>query len=119
MKQMLRIDLAPLSTNHLYATYRNRRWLSKEGRAFKEGVEWAAAAAKVLPYPKGVMVDVTIIYHHAKPKRRIDSDNVCKCLIDGMTGVVFEDDRQVRDLTVRPRHNPEDPHLLVVVEEVE
>ena len=41
------------------------------------------------------------------PVTRPDVDNYAKSLIDGMNGVVFKDDSQICDLTVRKRYGEE------------
>ena len=41
-----------------------------------------------------------IIYFH-QSETTLDVDNITKSLLDGLTGVVFRDDRQVSDLRVR------------------
>ena len=46
---------------------------------------------------------------------RGDLDNIAKSLLDGMNGVLYEDDRQVRSLSVE-RYDSEDPHVDVSVE---
>jgi len=38
---------------------------------------------------------------HLHGKRRIDVDNCAKSILDGMNGIVYEDDNQVVDLRVR------------------
>lgn len=49
-------------------------------------------------------VDIEMIVYLRRPKtRRWDSMNVAKAIEDGMTGVVYPDDKWVRDATIRVR----------------
>ena len=51
---------------------------------------------EALECPVAVAID---LYLHGK--RRIDVDNCAKSILDGMNGIVYEDDNQVVDLRVR------------------
>lgn len=42
-----------------------------------------------------------IIHAYIVPGRRMDLDNICKSVLDGMNGVVFGDDCQVYELSAR------------------
>ena len=44
-------------------------------------------------------VEVSIILY-PRDKRLLDIDNVCKCVLDSMNGIIYDDDQQVWKLTV-------------------
>ena len=52
-------------------------------------------------------------HHVSKP----DLDNVQKAILDGMNGIVFEDDSQVIDSRTRKAYGPE-PGVKVFIDEV-
>ena len=52
-------------------------------------------------------------HHVSKP----DLDNVQKAILDGMNGIVFEDDSQVIDSRARKAYGPE-PGVKVFIDEV-
>jgi crossover junction endodeoxyribonuclease RusA len=92
----------PISTNRYYRTFRNITSLSKEGKLFKHKVKLANLRLK--PTLHDVMIDITI---HPKQRKNgnsynqiIDIDNGLKCILDSLIGIVYNDDRQVKDLHV-------------------
>jgi len=44
-------------------------------------------------------VEVSIILY-PRDKRLLDIDNICKCVLDSMNGIIYDDDQQVWKLTV-------------------
>ncbi len=58
-------------------------------------------AAKVFPSPPvEKSVDVWIDYFHLK-RRKVDTDNVAKCILDALNRVAYVDDRQVGAVSSR------------------
>jgi len=67
---------------------------SQKARAYKERVKGIARRIfKSKPTQK--QVDVIIDYFHMTP-RRMDMDNVSKCVMDALNGIAYVDDVQVR-----------------------
>ncbi|MBV6633021.1 MAG: RusA family crossover junction endodeoxyribonuclease [Alphaproteobacteria bacterium] len=50
--------------------------------------------------------DVAILLTVDRLSRRIDADNVAKALLDALTGLVWQDDRQIRRLVVEKQAQP-------------
>jgi crossover junction endodeoxyribonuclease RusA len=100
----------PVSTNRYYRVFRNITTLSKEGKLFKETVRFTNL--KYQPTLDDISLDITI---HAKLKKNgtsytkiIDLDNSLKCILDSLIGLVYQDDKQVKELHVRygePKQN--------------
>jgi len=93
----------PISTNRYYRVYRNINTLSKEGKIFKETVKLTNLNCK--PVSNNVVLDITI---HPKLKKNntayvkiIDLDNSLKCILDSLINIVYNDDKQVKELHVR------------------
>jgi crossover junction endodeoxyribonuclease RusA len=51
--------------------------------------------------PISVAVKITVVYYHDGEVVRIDEDNMIKPIQDAMNGLVYEDDRQVTDVSAR------------------
>ena len=67
---------------------------SPHARDYKKRVR--RVARRVIPRAAtDSKVEVRIDYFH-ESKRRFDMDNVAKCVIDALTGIAYEDDKQVR-----------------------
>jgi len=64
-------------------------------KEYEELVGWVARCAGCKPAgePVAVVLDIYV-------RRRMDVDNVAKSILDGLTGVAYEDDDQVVELLV-------------------
>lgn len=54
-----------------------------------------------------------------KPTKKPDADNIAKAVLDGMSGVAYEDDTQVTTLIVRKRWKVQPCVEVVITEDVE
>ena len=105
MKKLISMELEglPPTVNHLYRTYRNRRYKTAKAQAYQESVsarlrsEWQYKE----PCTESIEVRITFI---TKDKRRWDIDNRVKALQDclSLAGII-KDDKQVNILHVE-RH---------------
>ena len=105
MKKLISMELEglPPTVNHLYRTYRNRRYKTAKAQAYQEAVseklrhEWGYKAPCVEP----IELRITFI---TQDKRRWDIDNRVKALQDclSLAGII-KDDKQVNILHVE-RH---------------
>jgi Holliday junction resolvase RusA-like endonuclease len=84
----------PPSLNNLYATVRGRRVLSAEGRNYKEGVKLVLTMAGIQKVSGVIRLTVKVY----RPRKAGDLDNTLKVVLDGITGVGWEDDRQVEHI---------------------
>lgn len=89
----------PVSVDHAYPTRgRGGRFLSKEGKIFREQVQWfvkTSYSGKLLTGDLEMTIDYTF-----GDKRRRDVDNWHKVFIDSLKGFIFEDDSQIQKLTL-------------------
>jgi crossover junction endodeoxyribonuclease RusA len=51
--------------------------------------------------PTRVALKITVVYYHDGEVVRIDEDNMIKPIQDAMNGLIYEDDRQVTDVSAR------------------
>jgi len=81
----------------------DRRVKARKVKQWRETAGWAAkAAAPERPLAGPLAVTATICW--PRGRRRHDADNavsLCKPLFDGLSGIVWEDDRQIVELSVR------------------
>ena len=104
----------PPSVNHLYATVRGRRVLSKEGRQYKATTAALAYAAGVRP----LAGDVTLIVHLYRPQKSGDLDNFLKSLQDALKGVAWIDDKQVKRIEAERFEDKLNPRAEILVKEI-
>ncbi len=89
-------------------------------RGWQEHVMWKAKEA-VNMIPGGFMAYtcdlMVILTFYLGNKRRVDLDNLSKCVLDGMSGIIYADDRQVINLVLSKKINKENPGVEVMVYE--
>ena len=88
------IKTPPISVNKLYG---GRKYVTKEGKVAKEGMGWEV---KSQWKKKPITGDVSILIYLYMKDKRSDIDNVLKGLLDCMTGIVWQDDKQIIELHV-------------------
>lgn len=91
---MITLELPyPPSVNHYWRHFCGRTLISRGGRAFRDAVRAALAAARVTPMPGRLAVAVEV---YPPDQRRRDIDNVQKALLDALEhGGAFHDDSQI------------------------
>jgi len=83
------------SVNHYWKTHGHRRYLSIEGRMFKQLV---AQQAKIKQFEL-LEGDIEVVVHwFKKGKRKGDLDNILKVIMDSLNGIGYQDDRQVKSI---------------------
>ena len=93
------LNIKALSLNTAYPTGRNgRRVLSAAGKIYKETIGWAAKENN----PNMLPGDLKIEYEFGFTDNRVrDVDNLIKLTQDALTGIWFEKDSQIIELTAR------------------
>ena len=59
-----------------------------------------------------------MLEHRKRPTKKIDVDNLVKCLLDAGNGTIYYDDKQVVDLQVRKFYG-ETPKVVVKIKSIE
>lgn len=96
--------------------HRVRAALTKEAEQFKWDAGWLAKAAGCA---EPTACDFAVSIEAYRPRRVGDADNLLKLTLDAMNGIVWEDDRQVKELHVYLRDDRKNPRLEVTIEEVD
>lgn len=96
----------PISTNRYWRNYRGKTVRSKEANEYKEQVAWVNLGTRYhKPISDSVAVVVTL---HPKltakglaSKIVMDLDNCLKVTLDALQGVAYDNDNQVKAISVR------------------
>jgi crossover junction endodeoxyribonuclease RusA len=111
----------PKSTQHLYkiARFGGRAGLimTAEGKATKEEYGWEAKR-QWQAKPLGGEIVLSVTFYFAT-KRRRDLDNQNKILFDALSGIVYDDDRQIAELRLRREYDRARPRIEVQVQEAQ
>ena len=81
----------------------------------KESYQWQANSQ----WKKGVLsggIDLKVKLFFGD-KRRRDIDNYNKLLLDSLTGIIWEDDKQIQIITIIKSYDKEDPRIDLEIEE--
>ena len=101
---------------------RNGRWYTPQAtRDYEREVSIAAwATIKVFGLPWALDARYRVTVGCFMPdKRKRDADNVAKSVLDGCNRVLWDDDSQVYEITVRKELDRENPRTVVTVEILE
>src|SRR3990167_11054997 len=107
------------STNHIYKSHCKfgfpQYYMSKEGKALKESYQWEAKSqmkGKIIKGDVGIEIDL-----YFGDKRVHDIDNYGKILLDSLTGIVWEDDKQIQKMLVTKNYSKENPRIEIIINE--
>lgn len=105
----------PKSTQHIYGlACRGRypqRYMTPAGKALKEQYRWEARAQwKGKPIEGDVAVRITLYFG---TKRKADLDNFNKLSLDALTGIVWHDDSQIAELSLRRAYDKKRPRIVI------
>jgi len=81
-------------------------------RDWEEAVGWAFKGMGAATFDGPVSVMMTFL---RKGRRKVDLDNLVKSVLDGLNGVAFHDDQQVRELSARVIYGCDEPLAEVTV----
>lgn len=94
------IPIRPVSINRFYRTTKNGRiYICKSGQAFKTSVNDYMAKN----YPQSICLECPIsltIHLNFKDRRRLDTDNYLKPLIDSLNKILWKDDFLIYEIHV-------------------
>lgn len=106
------VPFTPPSVNHYVAHSRGRHYVTKQGVAFKNAIAFYALGQSL---PPAKHYSVTVAIFQAKGERG-DIDNYPKCVLDGLKGVVFKSDAQVKRLLLTVDRDAANPRTEIAVE---
>lgn len=104
----------PPSTQHLYGRGRNGRVYMKEGATkYKRDVGYEAKVVRKFGTPPSSNHFVVGIIYYFPDKKVRDLDNYKKLIYDGMSKIVWEDDKQLEFAFSRKFIDKENPRIEV------
>ena len=92
--------------------YQGRRFLTKDGKAAKEAMAWEIKS-QFRGESLSDNVSVNVVFYF-KDNRK-DIDNCLKALLDSITGLIWKDDRQIRELHVVKEIDKDNPRTEITV----
>jgi crossover junction endodeoxyribonuclease RusA len=104
----------PPSGNRLWRNYRGRTVKSAEARQYQVAAAWRAKLAGAVLHDGAVGLELRFY----RPARRGDLDNRLKILLDSLQGVLYHDDKQVRELHCYLADCKADPRVEVTAWEI-
>lgn len=99
----------PPSLNRYYGHWRNRVVLKKEGREYRDEVKRRCVTD---PVDSPLILTARIF----RPRKSGDIDNIFKCLLDSMQGVLYKNDSQIVELHAYRGDDKDNPRVEVSIE---
>ena len=104
----------PISTQNAYGQTGHRRYMKKEAKDTKDSYVWQAKSQwKKLPLTENDLCINIILYF--KDNRRRDWDNWHKISCDALSGIVWEDDSQIKEAHVFMEHDKKNPRIEITI----
>lgn len=102
----------PISLNHAYPSNKQgRRFLTKEGKEYKELIGWEATMAGAFYTPP---IEVKLIFYF-KDNRKRDVDNFIKLVLDSLSGIIYKDDSDVTAIYARKAVDKNNPRISITI----
>ena len=120
IKILIDADIIPQARPRV--TRCGRTYFPKRNQDFRRIVQTCAMAAMKGAEPlKGEICAVFKVYRKWRRTARQagDVDNLSKSLMDGMNGIVFEDDSQICRLTIEKFQDKERPRAEIIIGEID
>ena len=106
------MDTSPISVNHMYGARGKMRFLRKEGKDYKKQLAELAEGETDEMYDGDMSMEIV---YYFKDRRRRDVTNYEKCVLDALSGIVYKDDCQVTDITLRKRLDKAFPRTVIKI----
>lgn len=105
----------PVSVNHCYSQNKyGHRFMTDKGKTFKETIGWAAnEAMRGEKWSLDENYSVEISYYFAHDRSDIDGSN--KLVLDALEGIMYENDRKVRELHCYKFLDKDNPRIKIIV----
>ncbi len=111
----------PRSTNNIYRSVCRGKfastYMTNEGKALKEDYQWQARAqwGNSMPMKGPISLSARFFF---KTHRKVDLDNFNKLLLDSMSEIVYDDDSQINELTLKRDYDKKNPRIEVEIQEI-
>jgi len=90
--------------------------MSKKGKDLKEDYQW-----QIKTQYNGILLTGSLklsLELYFGDKRVRDIDNYNKLILDALSGLVFEDDKQIQELNIKKFYDKENPRCKIEIYEV-
>lgn len=103
----------PMSTQHIYLLKGHIRFMRKEAKQRKEQYQWEARSQwKGKPLTEELSIRIDLFFGD---KRKRDFDNFHKLTGDALTGIVWEDDSQIKEAHIFLAYDKESPRTVITI----
>lgn len=105
----------PMSTQSLYLTRygTGQRVKNPKAQALKLDYQWQVKSQWRGEPIRGNIIASMVLYFG--DKRKHDIDNFCKIALDSLTGIVWEDDSQIQELTIVKEYDKNNPRIEIII----
>jgi crossover junction endodeoxyribonuclease RusA len=121
---MITLELPyPVSMNAIWRTYKGRQTLTPEARRYRNEIKYIASKhkAKLISGPVSVILELRpkLTISGRASKVLIDLDNCIKATLDGLQGIIINNDRDVKRIYAYYGDPVESGALIITIEKYE
>lgn len=121
---MITLELPyPVSMNAIWRTYKNRQVLTAEARNYRNAIKYICSQRKamLISGPVSVVIELKpkLTLSGRASKVLIDLDNCIKATLDGLQGIVIDNDRNVKRIYAYYGEPVESGGLVITIEKYE
>ena len=113
----------PVSMNAIWRTYKNKQVLTAEARRYRNEIKYICSQqkAKLIPGAVSVVLELRpkLTVTGRASKVLIDLDNCIKATLDGLQGIVIDNDKNVKRIYAYYGEPVESGGLIVTIEPYE
>ena len=110
------INIISLSYYQYLTQNRFRKYITKKGREYKGIIEDTLTEFMIDKIRKTGNIRISLVFYFNN-RRKNDIDNFAKPILDFMSDIIYEDDKQIIELNVKKFYDRENPRLIIKVED--
>lgn len=121
---MITLELPyPVSMNAIWRTYKNKQVLTAEARNYRNQIKYICSQrkAQLIPGPVSVIIELRpkMTLSGRASKVLMDLDNCIKATLDGLQGIVIDNDRNVKRIYAYYGEPVDSGALIITIEKYE
>jgi len=114
----LTINIIPISYYQYLTQNSRRKYITKKGRVYKNDIE--EILVKEMENKDIIKNEckVSLVFYFNN-KRKNDIDNYAKPILDFLSDIVYEDDRQIVELNIKKIYDKNNPRIVITCSHID
>ena len=113
----LTIPIIPLSYYQYLSQNKYRKYITTRGREYKRIIEDKLTEFMVDKEIEKEDIRVSLQFYFNN-RRKNDIDNYAKPILDFMSSIIYDDDKQIIELNIKKFYDKENPRILISISDI-